>query len=154
MGKHSVEEDKKINKRNLLIIVFLIVIIVIGALAIRNKYMLKINSNKLSKDLKTIEGEKLVLKSNSDYNKIIEYIFDKGTLKTVKIYEQFEEEEKYKEKKNTYNLLNDINVIKVDDKELSIEIEKKDFGTDKELSYDELYNKYIDKLIDIYTVVK
>lgn len=152
MGKHSIKKEKKnLNKKRLLIILVLIILVISGVFIIRNKDVFKNNTS--AQNLKTIEGEKLVLKSNSDYNKTIEYTFENNIVKTVKIYEQFEEEGKYKEKKDAYNLSNDINVIKADDKELSIEIEKKDLGTDEGLSYDELYNKYIVRLIDIYTVV-
>lgn len=152
MGKHSIKREKEnFNKKRLLIILVLIILIVAGVFIIQNFF--KTKNNTLVGNLKTIEGEKLVLKSNSDYNKIIEYIFDNDKLKTVKIYEQFEKEDKYKEKKDAYNLANDINVIKTDDKDLLIEIEKKDLGTDEGLSYEQLYDKYIVRLIDIYTVV-
>lgn len=154
MGKHSIKKEKKnFNKKRLLIILVLIILIVAGVFIIQNTNLFKSKNNTLAENLKTVEGEKLVLKSNSDYNKIIEYIFDNDKLKTVKIYEQFEKEDKYKEKKDAYNLANDINVIKTDDKDLLIEIEKKDLGTDEGLSYEQLYDKYIVRLIDIYTVV-
>lgn len=154
MGKHSIKKEKKnFNKKRLLIILVLIILIVAGVFIIQNTNLFKSKNNTLAGNLKTVEGEKLVLKSNSDYNKIIEYIFDNDKLKTVKIYEQFEKEDKYKEKKDAYNLANDINVIKTDDKDLLIEIEKKDLGTDEGLSYEQLYDKYIVRLIDIYTVI-
>ena len=43
----------------------------------------------------------------------------------------------------------DIEIISIDEKNFNIEYEKKDFGTDKDLSYNEIYNKYM-KIVGAY----
>lgn len=155
MGKHS-EEKKKINKKVIIVIMILCVIIlaVIVGFLVKNKNWFNAKSNTSIENIKTIENERLVLKNNSDYNKIIEFDFEDNKVKTIKIYEQFEEKEKYEEKKNTYKITQDINLIEANDKKLSIEIERKNLGSDEGLSYEQVYDKYINQLIDIYTVIK
>lgn len=153
MGKHS-EGKKKINKKVLIIILCVIILAVIAGLLIQNKNWFNAKSNTSIENIKTIENERLVLKNNSDYNKIIEFDFEDNKVKTIKIYEQFEEKEKYEEKKNTYKIAQDINLIEANDKNLSIEIERKDLGADEGLLYEQVYDKYINQLIDIYTVIK
>lgn len=155
MGKHSIEKKKReINKKSLIIICIIIILIVVSILIIQNKDIFRIQKDKSIKNSKTVEGEKLVLRSKLDYNRIIEYTFENNILKTIKIYEQYEDYEKYEEKKKTYNLIEDINLLKADDKNLSIEIEKKKLGEDEGLSYEEIYNKYLNQLIDIYIIIK
>lgn len=155
MGKHS-EEKKKINKKVIIVIMILCVIIlaVIVGFLVKNKNWFNAKSNTPIENVKTIENERLVLKNNSDYNKIIEFDFEDNKVKTIKIYEQFEEKEKYEEKKDTYKIAQDINLIEANDKKLSIEIERKNLGSDEGLSYEQVYDKYINQLIDIYTVIK
>lgn len=155
MGKHS-EEKKKINKKMIIVIMILCVIIlaVIVGFLVKNKNWFNSKSNTSIENVKTIENERLVLKNNSDYNKIIEFDFEDNKVKTIKIYEQFEENEKYEEKKNTYKIAQDINLIEANDKKLAIEIERKNLGSDEGLSYEQVYDKYINQLIDIYTVIK
>ena len=98
MGKHS-EEKKGINKKWLIIIIAVIILVAVGITAtiLIIKYRPNFdNQNTTSiKDEKTVEQEKLVLRSNLDYNKIIEYIFENNIVKTTKIYEQFEQKETY-----------------------------------------------------------
>lgn len=153
MGKHS-EGKKKINKKVLIIILCVIILAVIAGLLIQNKNWFNAKSNTSIKNAKTVENERLVLKNNSEYNKIIEFNFEDNKVKTIKIYEQFEEKEKYEEKKNIYKLAQNINLIEANDKNLSIEIERKDLGADEGLLYEQVYDKYINQLIDIYTVIK
>ena len=94
MGKHS-EGKKKINKKVLIIILCVIILAVIAGLLIQNKNWFNAKSNTSIKNAKTVENERLVLKNNSEYNKIIEFNFEDNKVKTIKIYEQFEEKEKY-----------------------------------------------------------
>lgn len=152
MGKHS-EEKKKSNKKIIIVLCIIICALITGFL-IKNKNWFSAKSNTSIENIKTIENERLVLKNNSDYNKIIEFDFEDNKVKTIKIYEQFEEKEKYEEKKDTYKIAQDINLIEANDKKLSIEIERKNLGSDEGLSYEQVYDKYINQLIDIYTVIK
>lgn len=155
MGKHSMEKKKKeINKKSLIIMCIIIILIIVSILVTQNKDMFKIQKNESVNNWKTVEGEKLVLKSKLDYNRIIEYSFENNILKTIKIYEQYEDDEEYEEKKKTYNLIEDINLLKVDDKNLSIEIENKKLGEDEGLSYEEIYDKYLNQLIDVYIIIE
>lgn len=155
MGKHSMEKkNKEINKKSLIIMCIIIILIIVSILVTQNKDMFKIQKNESVNNWKTVEGEKLVLKSKLDYNRIIEYSFENNILKTIKIYEQYEDDEEYEEKKKTYNLIEDINLLKVDDKNLSIEIENKKLGEDEGLSYEEIYDKYLNQLIDVYIIIE
>ena len=90
MGKHSIEkEKKKINFKREIIAILIIIALVFGInfiLSHRNLQKDQTDAYTEIKNLKTIEGKRLVIKSNSEYNKIIEYIFEKDVLKTVKIY--------------------------------------------------------------------
>ena len=97
MGKHSLEKEKSI-----ICFVIAIVLIICGILA------LKENENKSTKqnemigyitDLKTVENKKLVIKSTNEYNKVIEYYFKQNKVKSVKIFEEFEQKEEYENKK-------------------------------------------------------
>ena len=80
------EGEEKINLKMLIIIAICIIVIALIGLAV---YILKnpniFESNISTENLKTIENEKLVLKSNSDYNKIIEFIFEDNKVKTLRI---------------------------------------------------------------------
>ena len=156
MGKHSIEKEKKKNNlKKELIAVSIIVILFLGInfmLSHRNiqeeqKYA-NINTSK------TIEDQRLVIKSNSDYNKIIEYTFENNILKTVKMYEQFEEKEKFEQKRKTYDIVENVEIINANEQELSIEIEKKDFGSDTGKTYEEIYYKYLVQIIGAYEIIK
>lgn len=156
MGKHSLEKEKKIiNLKKELIAVSIIVILFLGInfmLSHRNiqeeqKYA-NINTSM------TIEDQRLVIKSNSDYNKIIEYTFENNILKTVKMYEQFEEKEKFEQKRKTYDIVENVEIINANEQELSIEIEKKDFGSDTGKTYEEIYDKYLVQIIGAYEIIK
>ena len=50
-------------------------------------------------------------------------------------------------------MVNNIEIIDVNEQELSIEIEKKDFGSDTDKSYEELYDKYLVQIIGAYEVL-
>lgn len=156
MGKHSKEKSKiKINYKKELIAVFIIIALVFGinyVLSYRNTQEEK-KDNDINNS-KTIEGERLVIKSNFDYNKVVEFMFENNIVKTIKIYEQYETKEEYEEKKAGYELLENIQILDTNDNELSIEIEKKDFGSDTGLSYEEIYNKYIVQIIGGYSIIQ
>lgn len=149
------EGEEKINLKMLIIIAICIIVITLIGLAV---YILKnpniFESNISTENLKTIENEKLVLKSNSDYNKIIEFIFEDNKVKTLRIYEQFEEMQEYEEARDAYNASENFEVIKTDDQKLWIEIERKELGEEKDMSYDQVYDKYLVEFIDLYTLIK
>lgn len=149
------EGEEKINLKMLIIIAICIIVIALIGLAV---YILKnpniLESNISTENLKTIENEKLVLKSNSDYNKIIEFIFEDNKVKTLRIYEQFEEMQEYEEARDAYNASENFEVIKTDDQKLWIEIERKELGEEKDMSYDQVYDKYLVEFIDLYTLIK
>lgn len=149
------EGEEKINLKMLIIIAICIIVIALIGLAV---YILKnpniFESNISTENLKTIENEKLVLKSNSDYNKIIEFIFEDNKVKTLRIYEQFEEMQEYEEARDAYNASENFEVIKTDDQKLWIEIERKELGEEKDMSYDQVYDKYLVEFIELYTLIK
>lgn len=158
MEKHSIEkEKKKINFKREIIAILIIIALVFGInfiLSHRNLQKDQTDAYTEIKNLKTIEGKRLVIKSNSEYNKIIEYIFEKDVLKTVKIYEQFEKREEFDQKKNNYEITDSIEIINTNEKELSIEIEKKDLGSETGKTYEEIYDKYLVQIIGAYQVIK
>lgn len=158
MEKHSIEkEKKKINFKREIIAILIIIALVFGInfiLSHRNLQKDQTDAYTEIKNLKTIEGKRLVIKSNSEYNKIIEYIFEKDVLKTVKIYEQFEKREEFDQKKNNYEITDSIEIININEKELSIEIEKKDLGSETGKTYEEIYDKYLVQIIGAYQIIK
>lgn len=155
MGKHSKEkEKKKINIKKLVIFIFIVIILVFGCNFTQisgEEIIAKIASEKASTE---IEEKRLVIKSNSDYNRKIEYTFENNVLKSIKIYEQFEEKEQFETRKNNYEIVNNVEVINVNEQELSLEIKKKDFGSDTGKSYEEIYDKYLVQIIGAYEVVE
>ena len=155
MGKHSLEKEKK----HIVIPIVILTIITLMVLTFvfkfikfhKDEVIQKVDTS-ISEDM-TIEGEKLIIKSNSEYNRIVEYSFENNILKSVKMYEQFEEKKKFDAKKKTYELVNNVAIISVNEEELSIEIEKKDFGSDTGMSYEQIYDKYLVQIIGAYTVL-
>lgn len=151
MGKHSLEKEKnrkRVMPYIILAITLIIIMIVVGVL-IKNRNIG--NDEFISiKQSTTIEGQKLVFKSTSAFNKIMEYAFEDNKLKTVKVYEQFENDQDFKTLKEQYQNREDIKILKIDEKEKSIEIEKLDFGSDKDKSYEEIYDKYLVQIIGAY----
>lgn len=158
MGKHIKEEpnkDKHSLKKLLTIVIIIFAIALIACLIMTIIFQKgtrpEEKNNYISiKNNKTIEGEKLVFKSTSKYNKIMEYTFKENKLNTVKIYEQFANIEDFEKEKKKYQDNENIIILKADEKEKSIEIEKKDFGSDKDLSYEELCDKYLVQIIGAY----
>ena len=157
MGKHS-KENKCINKKWIIVTLILIILVAVGITAtiLLIKYKPNFNNQNITsiKDEKTVEKEKLVLKSNLDHNKIIEYIFENNIVKTTKIYEQFEQKETYESKKQIYSITPNINIIKQNDEEQSIETEQPVIEEEKDLSYEEICNKYLERFSDLYTIIK
>lgn len=158
MGKHSEEkEKKKINLKKELLAMLIIIVLVVGInliLSHREVFVEEQKEDLSIKNSKTIEGQKLVIKSNSEYNRIVEYTFENSILKTVKIYEQFAEKEKYDTKKENYNMVDDIVIINSNEQELAIEIEKRNFGTDTGMTYEQIYDKYLVQIIGAYQIIK
>lgn len=159
MGKHSIEkEKKKVNVKKEIIAILVIIALVFGINFILSHRNLQEEQKNIGikseiKNSKTIEGEKLVIKSNSEYNRIVEYTFENNILKTVKMYEQFEKKEEFEQKKNNYEMIDSIEIININEEELSIEIEKKDFGSDTGKSYEEIYDKYLVQIIGAYQII-
>lgn len=166
MGKHSKQVRKrkvKLNIRYLLVIIIIAILIATGIYIYRNKDSIKNiifkennktnNTSKLSDSIindVSIENECLVIKSLTDYNKIIEYKFENNNLKTVIIYEQFEEKQQYENKKKNYEEQENIVIKEANEQNLSIEIEKRDFGSDKDLTYEQIQDKYLVQIIGAY----
>lgn len=166
MGKHSKQVKKrkvKLNIRYLVVIIIIAILIVTGVYIYRNKDSIKNiifkennkpnNTSKLSDSIinhVSIENECLVIKSLTDYNKIIEYKFENNNLKTVIIYEQFEEKQQYENKKKNYEEQENIVIKEANEQNLSIEIEKRDFGSDKGLTYEQIQDKYLVQIIGAY----
>lgn len=159
MGKHSIVQ-KKIWKNYLIFICLLVIALIVALLYFENKNFFnksKVNNandeknieqdiNDNYKELENFEGienEKLVFKSKMDFSKYIEYEFDNNILKKVIIKEQFEDERKYNRKKHNYELLEDINILKSNDNDYTLEFEKMDLGDDEGLNYEQIKEKYI-----------
>ncbi len=155
MGKHSKEkEKKKINIKKIIVFIITVIILVFGFNFTQISGEEIISQVIGEKTSAKVEEKKLVIKSNSDYNRKIEYSFENNILKTVKIYEQFEEKEKFETKKENYEIATNIEIIDVNEQELSIEIEKKDFGSDTGKSYEEIYDKYLVQIVGAYKVIE
>ena len=140
--------------KTIIVIILLTIVSIIGVYIFLSKS--KITENTIKEDYnivdfqeKSVEGEKLVLKSVYENNKIIEYIFNNNKLTKLKIYERYTDIEKFNDAKESYSNREDIEIISIDEKNFAIEYEKKDFGTDKDLSYNEIYNKYM-KIVGAY----
>ncbi len=147
MSKHS-EEKKNINFIKIVIIILMIIIIFFGMY-----FVSKCISNSENNNMRTIEGEKLVIKCNSAYNKVIEYSFENNILNAVKIFEQFEDKEEYESKKKNYEETGKAVLINANEEQLSLEIEKKDFGSDTGKSYEYIHDKYLIKIIGEYVAI-
>lgn len=157
MGQDKEKEqkkEKKFLKKNLIILMIVLLMILITGVIIIIKSKDEPIQNFISiKDSTTIEGEKLVFKSTSEYNRIIEYIFENNILKTVKIYQQFENSEDLEKEKEKYLNNSNITILNINEEGKSIEIQKNDFGSDTGKSYEEIYDKYLVQIIGAYEVI-
>ena len=157
MRKEKRKEQEEKKKKHILLIVLCVILIAIIAAAViyflKNPIIFNTTMTEPVQNAVTVEGKKLVFKSNYDYNKKIEYFFKEDIVDTIKIYEQFEEKEKYETMLLIYNEREDIEITRQNEEELSIEIQKKDLGTDADLTYEEILNKYSVDMIDAYEVI-
>ena len=157
--KHSKVKEKKAKNARISKVFFLLLLFIILILAMVCMFQNQIrqlffkDNNIFSKDEEITEQQKLVIKSTMDFNRVITFEFETNILKSINIYEQYEDKEKFLEDKKEIELMKDINIINIDEEELSIEIEKKDLGEDINKSYDEIYDKYLNKLIGMYEIV-
>lgn len=155
MAKNSKEKiTNKSNNRALIIFAIFIILLLVGIIEvsiIRNEKTSRFNS---IKDSTTIEDERLVFKSTSEHNRIIEYIFKNNILETVKIYQQFENNEDLEKEKEKYLNNSNITILNINEEERSIEIQKNDFGSDTGKSYEEIYDKYLVQIIGAYTIIE
>lgn len=155
MAKHSKEKiTNKSNNRELIIFAIFIILLLVGIIEvsiIRNEKTSRFNS---IKDSTTIEDERLVFKSTSEHNRIIESIFKNNILETVKIYQQFENNEDLEKEKEKYLNNSNITILNINEEERSIEIQKNDFGSDTGKSYEEIYDKYLVQIIGAYTIIE
>ena len=167
MAKHSKEKiTNKSNNRELIIFAIFIILLLVGIIEvsiIRNEKTSRFNSiirnEKTSrfnsiKDSTTIEDERLVFKSTSEHNRIIECIFKNNILETVKIYQQFENSEDLEKEKEKYLNNSNITILNINEEGKSIEIQKNDFGSDTGKSYEEIYDKYLVQIIGAYTIIE
>lgn len=157
--KHSKVKEKKAKNARISKVFFLLLLFIILILAMVCMFQNQIrqlffkDNNIFSKDEEITEQQKLVIKSTMDFNRVITFEFETNILKSINIYEQYEDKEKFLEDKKEIELMKDINIINIDEEELSIEIEKKDLGEDINKSYDEIYDKYLNELIGMYEIV-
>lgn len=154
MGKHSVEQ-KGINKKVLLVLVLIIIIGLGSFFAYKYKDSIFRSSGEEKTYTirpKTKEGEKLVLKSNADKGRYIEFFFENDKVTKIKIFEQFEDEAKYEERKEEYSSYDIYKITKKNNKKLILEVEKTDLEEDEGLSYEEVYDKYVNKIVGAYEV--
>lgn len=156
MGKHSKEkEKKKINLKKQSLVVLLVIILVFGInFMLSNKNIVIEEQKDMSRKTSKTDSKKLVIKSKTEFNRIIEYTFENDILKTVKMYEQFENKEKFEIQKKNYEIVDNIVIVNINEQELSIEIEKQDFGSDAAMSYEQIYDKYLVQIVGAYEVVK
>ena len=62
--------------------------------------------------------------------------------------------QEYEDARDAYNASENFEVIKTDEPKLWIEIERKELGEEKDMSYDQVYDKYLVEFIDLYTLIK
>lgn len=158
MGKHSVEK-KEINKKPFIIITCIVLIILGIYFLVRNfqnKNIINVNTNEATYEVsvKTIPGEKLVLKGKADFSRYVEFVFNDNILSGEKIYEQFNNKYKYEVKKENYESQKAFKLLNSDNTKLILETEKTDLGDDAGLSYEEIYNKYVVQIVGEYEVVE
>lgn len=163
MGKHSkVKENKKIkiHKSKVLIILFIIIAFILISFIFKEpiknlilKIQLKDEWKETAQTNEKNSNKQLTLKSILDYNRIITFEFDNNILQTIIVYEQYKEKEEFLEKKKDVEIMQNIEVLNINENELSIEIKKNDLGEDKNKSYEEIYDKYINQLIGMYKII-
>lgn len=157
MGKHSKEKEKKkinLKKQSLVVLLVIILVFVINFMLSNKNIVIEEQKDISRKTSKTIDSKKLVIKSKTEFNRIIEYTFENDILKTVKMYEQFENKEEFEIQKKNYEIVDNVVIININEQELSIEIEKQDFGSDAAMSYEQIYDKYLVQIVGAYEVVK
>ena len=163
MGKHSkVKENKKIkiHKSKVLIILFIIIAFILISFIFKEpiknlilKIQLKDEWKETAQTNEKNSNKQLTLKSILDYNRIITFEFDNNILQTIIVYEQYKEKEEFIEKKKDVEIMQNIEVLNINENEQSIEIKKNDLGEDKNKSYEEIYDKYINQLIGMYKII-
>lgn len=163
MGKHSkVKENKKIkiHKSKVLIILFIIIAFILISFIFKEpiknlilKIQLKDEWKETAQTNEKNSNKQLTLKSILDYNRIITFEFDNNILQTIIVYEQYKEKEEFLEKKKDVEIMQNIEVLNINENEQSIEIKKNDLGEDKNKSYEEIYDKYINQLIGMYKII-
>ena len=163
MGKHSkVKENKKIkiHKSKVLIILLIIITFILISFIFKEpiknlilKIQLKGEWKETAQTNEKNSNKQLTLKSILDYNRIITFEFDNNILQTIIVYEQYKEKEEFLEKKKDVEIMQNIEVLNVNENEQSIEIKKNDLGEDKNKSYEEIYDKYINQLIGMYKII-
>lgn len=164
MEEYNKETEKRKNIKPIIILVAIIVIVgLLAFFAIKYSENIKSfianlkeqkNSTNLAfqtiKNDTSIEHEKLVLKSTSEYNTIVEYVFEDNKAKTVKVYQEFEQKEEFNKKKENYEKQNAYKILYVNEETNSIEIERENLGTEQGLTYEELCEKYLVKILGAY----
>lgn len=163
MGKHSkVKENKKIkiHKSKVLIILLIIITFILISFIFKEpiknlilKIQLKGEWKETAQTNEKNSNKQLTLKSILDYNRIITFEFDNNILQTIIVYEQYKEKEEFLEKKKDVEIMQNIEVLNINENEQSIEIKKNDLGEDKNKSYEEIYDKYINQLIGMYKII-
>lgn len=158
MGKHSAEKTG-MNKKPFIVIICIVLIILGIYYLVQNFQNKNIGNSKTNEStyevsVKTVPGEKLVLKGKADFSRYVEFIFENSILSCEKIYEQFKDKLKYEVKKENYESQNAFKLLNSNDKKLILEIEKTDLGNDAGLTYEEIYDKYVVQIVGEYEVVE
>ena len=148
--KNSKKKRIRINKKRFISVILTFVLIVFSVHLLINKIM----PEKDLFEIKTKKGVRLVVESKKEDNKIIEFDFEDKKLSSIKIYQKFTDREEYKTVKHNFQIKLNEKIIKADDDRLSLEIERTDLGSDKGLTYKELYKKYVKTLKKSYKLVK
>ena len=159
------EFENKYEKKTYKLIYFIIILILIIVFFLIDKIfpISTVNENLINRNLtqlevnneKTIEKEKLILKSNYEENreKKIIYIFTNNIISEQRIYEKYNDSEHYIKQKSELENIEKNEIIDINDDSLEIYYKRLDLGDEEGFTYEEIYNKYMG-IIGAYEIVE
>lgn len=150
----SIEKNKKKTAIWIIISSIIIILAIAGTLLFLNYGHIKNNNEDMTTTGEMQNQKVLELKSLSEPNKTIKYKFEEDLLKTVETKEQFEDEQQFEMKRRNYEENLNINIVKIDEKNKILITQKKDLGTDNNLSYEQIYDKYLIQMIGRYEQIQ
>ena len=153
--KHAAEPKHNISK-NFFIFLILIIICIIGFFILKNNGSDIVHNFKANIDSNDKSEKELELKSLNDpvRDRYITFSFDKkGKLIDIKTIEQYNEQEKYDKYIEQYSKRVDIEVLETLDEDMKIVYHKIDFGTDANLNYNQIKEKYL-SIAGAYEVIE